>query len=49
MHIETPNTPEFKRYYEKHNKYLNFRGLQPKNIDTYSRAILRIAQHFDSQ
>ncbi len=49
MNIEIPNNPEFKRYYEKHCKYLKLRGMQPKTIDAYSRAIRRIGQHFNGQ
>ncbi len=47
MNIETPNDPEFKIKYEKHCKYLKLRGLQPKTVDAYSRAIRRIGQYFE--
>ena len=47
MNIETPNDPQFNRYYTKHCKYLKLRGLQPKTIEAYSRAIRRISNYFD--
>lgn len=47
MNIETPNDPLFKSYYKKHCKYLRLKGMQPKTIDAYSRAIRRIGNYFD--
>ncbi len=47
MVIKTPKDPKFKRIYTKHCKLLKLKGLQPKTIDAYSRAIRRIGQHFD--
>ena len=34
------------KYYSKHQKCLKLRGLQPKTIDAYSRAIRRIGNYF---
>ena len=47
MAIETPKDSKFNRIYSKHRKLLRLRGLQPKTIDAYSRAIRRIGQYFD--
>ncbi len=47
MIIKTPKDPKIKRIYTKHCKLLKLKGLQPKTIDAYSRAIRRIGQHFD--
>jgi len=37
----------FKQDYEKHLRHLKLKGLQPKTIDAYSRAIRRIGNHFN--
>ncbi len=37
----------FKRNYQSHLKHLKLKGLQPKTIDAYSRAIRRIGERFD--
>ncbi len=37
----------FKQNYEKHLQHLKLKGLQPKTIDAYSRAIRRIGKYFD--
>jgi integrase/recombinase XerD len=42
-----PDDPQFNQYYRKHLKYLKLKGLQPKTIDAYSRAIRRIGNYFD--
>lgn len=47
MAIETPKDPKFNRIYSKHCKLLKLKGLQPKTIEAYSRAIRRIGQQFD--
>jgi integrase/recombinase XerD len=39
----------FDRNYELHQKHLKLKGLQPKTIDTYSRAIRRVGDYFDHQ
>ena len=37
----------FKKNYQSHLKHLTLKGLQPKTIDAYSRAIRRIGERFD--
>jgi len=37
---------KFNHYYDQHCKHLKLKGLQPKTIDAYSRAIRRIGAHF---
>jgi site-specific recombinase XerD len=39
----------FKQNYETHLKHLKLKGLQPKTIEAYSRAIRRIGGYFDQQ
>ena len=41
--------PEFKRHYQTHLKHLKLKGLQPKTIEAYARAIRRIGAYFDYQ
>ncbi|MGB3126022.1 MAG: site-specific integrase [Pseudomonas sp.] len=38
---------DFKRNYETHLKHLQLKGLQPKTIEAYSRAIRRIGAYFE--
>ncbi len=38
---------DFKRNYEAHPKHLRLKGLQPKTIEAYARAIRRIGGYFD--
>ena len=45
----TSTTERFDRQYEKHLKHLKLKGLQPKTIEAYSRAIRRIGDYFDHQ
>ena len=40
---------KFKHYYQSHLKHLKLKGLQPKTIEAYSRAIRRIGDYFDHQ
>ncbi len=47
MVIKTPKDPKFNHLYSKHCKLLRLKGLQPKTIDAYSRAIRRIGQYFN--
>jgi len=49
MNTRIPDDPQFNKYYTKHCKYLKLKGLQPKTIDAYARAIRRIGNYFDSQ
>jgi integrase/recombinase XerD len=39
----------FKQNYQTHLKHLKLKGLQPKTIEAYARAIRRIGQYFDYQ
>jgi site-specific recombinase XerD len=39
----------FKQDYQKHLQHLKLKGLQPKTIEAYSRAIRRIGQYFEYQ
>ena len=38
----------FERQYQLHLKHLKLKGLQPKTIDAYARAMRRIGEHFAS-
>jgi site-specific recombinase XerD len=40
---------KFKRQYQTHLKHLKLKGLQPKTIEAYARAIRRIGAYFDHQ
>lgn len=39
--------PVFARQYDSHLKHLKLKGLQPKTIDAYARAIRRLGGYFD--
>jgi integrase/recombinase XerD len=39
----------FKHNYQNHLKHLKLKGLQPKTIEAYARAIRRIGAYFDEQ
>ena len=39
----------FDRHYQMHLKHLKLKGLQPKTIEAYARAIRRIGAYFDHQ
>jgi site-specific recombinase XerD len=45
--MTSSSEPDFKRNYETHLKHLKLKGLQPKTIEAYSRAIRRIGAYFD--
>ena len=45
--MKPSNNPQFNHYYEQHCKHLKLKGLQPKTIEAYSRAIRRIGDYFD--
>jgi len=47
--MKASNDPQFNRYYELHCKHLKLKGLQPKTIDAYTRALRRIGDYFDFQ
>jgi site-specific recombinase XerD len=45
--MATSSQAHFDKQYETHLKHLRLKGLQPKTIEAYSRAIRRIGGHFD--
>lgn len=45
----TSSEANFKRDYQTHLKHLKLKGLQPKTIEAYSRAMRRIGAYFDHQ
>ncbi len=47
--MTSPSDKTFKRNYQRHLKHLKLKGLQPKTIDAYSRAIRRIGAYFNEQ
>ena len=47
--MTAPSGSNFKNNYQTHLKHLRLKGLQPKTIDAYSRAIRRIGAYFDHQ
>ncbi|MDN5872489.1 MAG: phage integrase N-terminal SAM-like domain-containing protein, partial [Nitrococcus sp.] len=47
MTMEAVPNQEFKRNYASHIKHIRLKGLQPKTIEAYARAIRRIGKYFD--
>ena len=47
--MTTITTEHFDQQYQRQLKHLKLKGLQPKTIDAYSRAIRRIGKRFDHQ
>ena len=47
--MKTTTAGHFDRQYQTHLKHLKLKGLQPKTIEAYSRAIRRIGDYFDQQ
>jgi site-specific recombinase XerD len=47
--MTTPSDSNFKQNYQAHLQHLQLKGLQPKTIDAYARAIRRIGGYFDYQ
>ncbi len=47
--MKSASEANFKRDYQSHLKHLKLKGLQPKTIEAYSRAIRRIGDYFDQQ
>jgi site-specific recombinase XerD len=43
------SSAHFDRQYQRHLKHLKLKGLQPKTIEAYARAIRRIGERFDGQ
>ena len=46
--MKTPTADHFERQYQTHLKHLKLKGLQPKTIEAYARAIRRIGDYFQS-
>jgi site-specific recombinase XerD len=49
MAMKTPSDAHFKRQYDTHLKHLQLKGLRPKTIEAYARAIRRVGAYFDYQ
>jgi site-specific recombinase XerD len=47
--MKASNGKGFERNYALHLQHLKLKGLQPKTIDAYSRAIRRIGEYFDGR
>lgn len=47
--MESLSEATFKQNYARHLQHLKLKGLQPKTIDAYARAIRRIGARFDHQ
>ena len=47
--LETSANAQFEQNYQSHLKHLKLKGLQPKTIEAYSRAIRRVGDRFDKQ
>ena len=47
--METLIAAKFEHNYQSHLKHLKLKGLQPKTIEAYSRAIRRVGERFDHQ
>jgi site-specific recombinase XerD len=47
--MTTSSETTFNQNYQKHLQHLNLKGLRPKTIEAYSRAIRRIGKYFDKQ
>jgi site-specific recombinase XerD len=47
--MTAPSDDHFKHQYETHLKHLRLKGLQPKTIEAYARAIRRVGGYFDHQ
>ena len=47
--MKTSNKVKFDAYYQQHCKHLKLKGLRPKTIEAYSRAIRRIGAYFNDR
>nr|WP_096896144.1 site-specific integrase [Candidatus Scalindua japonica] len=47
--MKTLSQSDFNKNYQTHLKHLRLKGLRPKTIEAYSRAIRRIGDYFDNQ
>jgi integrase/recombinase XerD len=45
--MTAPSNARFKSQYDRHLQHLQLKGLQPKTIDDYARAVRRIGTYFD--
>lgn len=47
--MNTTSSAHFDRQYQRHLKHLKLKGLQPKTIEAYARAIRRLGGYFHNQ
>jgi site-specific recombinase XerD len=47
MDSSMPDDRQFQEYYQQYLKHIKLKGLQPKTIDAYSRAIRRVGNYCD--
>ena len=47
--MENTSAANFETNYQSHLKHLKLKGLRPKTIDAYSRAIRRVGDYFDQR
>jgi integrase/recombinase XerD len=47
--MDTSTNADFEQNYRSHLKHLKLKGLRPKTIEAYSRAIRRVGDRFDKQ
>ena len=47
--MNTASSTHFDRQYQRHLKHLKLKGLQPKTIEAYARAIRRIGKRFEGR
>jgi integrase/recombinase XerD len=47
--MNTASSAHFDQQYQTHLKHLRLKGLQPKTIEAYARAIRRIGRYFEHQ
>jgi len=45
--MSSPSAADFDRLYQSHLKHLKLKGLQPKTIEAYARAVRRAGDYFD--
>jgi len=45
--MTSPSNARFNSQYDRHLKHLQLKGLQPKTVEAYARAIRRIGAHFN--
>ena len=43
--MTSPSPADFDRLYQSHLKHLKLKGLQPKTIDAYARAVRRAGEY----